>query len=247
MALTGCIECGRQISDSAESCPGCGTKEPRGVECKLCKRQMRRSDGSTCERTEFMSPSSGHSTWKETAHRECIERYFTPPASLVCPDCGLRLAGINDSFTALGLWTRGKHGSACPGCGARDVFAGQSTEMVHRCCGARFYPFQGAFPGGHGHPLEVAAAAQKKGGCFIATAALEGGHAEQLAVLYDLRDRFLMTSSPGRVGVRLYYRLSPGLAIRLEHSRLGRVIVRRCLVLPVAKVLRIWLARGRAE
>ena len=245
MALISCIECNRQISDSAPSCPGCSASEPRGVTCKLCTRQMRRSDGFTCKRTIFMSPSSGYSTWEEVAHKECIDRYFTPPQTLACPDCGLRLAGINDNYTSVELWKRGETGSSCPGCGALDVFGGESRNR--RCCGAPFYPFQGEFPNGHGHTPRDDQISEQKAGCFIATAVLEGGYTEHLAVLYNFRDQFLMASVLGRRCVRVYYRLSPPLAAYFEESRVAKVIIRRCFILPAATVLRVrWLQR-RAE
>jgi hypothetical protein len=49
----------------------------------------------------------------------------------------------------------------------------------------------------------------KKGGCFIATAAFGFYSAPQVQALRLFRDRYLMTSAPGRAFVSWYYRVGP--------------------------------------
>ena len=74
-------------------------------------------------------------------------------------------------------------------------------------------------------------------GCFLATAAFGSPLAEEVQTLRTVRDRFLLTSSPGRFLTAVYYRISPPLArVIAAHEWLRRAT--RITLRPV-----IWWAR----
>ena len=68
--------------------------------------------------------------------------------------------------------------------------------------------------------------------CFIATAAFGSALAPQVRLLREFRDRFLLTSTAGKVFVRLYYRYSPRIAAMIEQNPTLKVMVRG-LLLPI--------------
>lgn len=181
MPLTVCIECNGSISASASRCPNptCSTFEPFGVTCELCGERLRRSTGVTSARREktvhrgdlnynsgdfyFYWHVDGEEERDIVAHVECLERFYTPPATIVCPDCGLRLSSTTLGFTAVGLWS----GTTsldwdCPTCGApgyldlaRCRWAPEDSRIFRTPLGADpcmrpLYSFQ-VEPNGHGH------------------------------------------------------------------------------------------------
>ena len=66
-------------------------------------------------------------------------------------------------------------------------------------------------------------------GCFIATAVYGSYHAPEVLVLRAFRDRILKNSLAGRTFVRLYYRYSPGIAVKLPRHEIASRVVRRAL------------------
>ncbi|MFN3861906.1 MAG: CFI-box-CTERM domain-containing protein [Roseateles sp.] len=82
---------------------------------------------------------------------------------------------------------------------------------------------------------QAAGSPKSSAGCFIATAVYPDPDAPQLGVLRRYRDQSLMQSAPGRVGVNLYYRLSPPVADWLSRHP-------RCAAL-VRSVLNMWVRR----
>jgi len=68
--------------------------------------------------------------------------------------------------------------------------------------------------------------------CFIATAAYGTHLSQEVEVLRQFRDEFLITNPAGRALVAIYYKLSPPLARFISRHRTLRGVVRECLVNP---------------
>ncbi len=81
------------------------------------------------------------------------------------------------------------------------------------------------------------------GPCFIATAAYGSPMEPQVKILREFRDRCLLTNSPGRNLVNLYYTYSPPLADFIaNHNRLRAVV--RCCLTPIVGVSYVALHIG---
>jgi hypothetical protein len=72
----------------------------------------------------------------------------------------------------------------------------------------------------------------KEQACFIATAAYGTSLSEEVDILRQFRDEFLITNPVGRALVAVYNKLSPPLAGLISRHRTLRALVRECLINP---------------
>ncbi|MFV2061591.1 MAG: DUF11 domain-containing protein, partial [Gammaproteobacteria bacterium] len=75
-------------------------------------------------------------------------------------------------------------------------------------------------------PPPVAAASSGGGGCFIATAAYGSNMESDVRYLRAFRDEHLLTNSPGRWFVQMYYRYSPSIANTIRDHEILKSTVR---------------------
>jgi hypothetical protein len=67
---------------------------------------------------------------------------------------------------------------------------------------------------------------KKKKQCFIATATYGTPMAEEVQILRDFRDKYLITNLPGQIFVYLYYEISPAIAKLIENNETIKTIIR---------------------
>lgn len=73
--------------------------------------------------------------------------------------------------------------------------------------------------------------------CFIATAAYGTPAAEEIDVLRQFRDEFLLHNPPGKAFVAIYYETSPPIAEFISEHEVVRTVVRESFVDPVVAVV----------
>jgi len=80
--------------------------------------------------------------------------------------------------------------------------------------------------------------AEKKSGCFIATATYGSPLAPEVLVFRHFRDDILLTSKAGMAFVEFYYLVSPPLARLISKGRFLKVVTRYLLLEPVLRLLK---------
>ena len=87
-----------------------------------------------------------------------------------------------------------------------------------------------------GEKDELFATGTNGGGCFIATAAYGSPLAEEIDVLRNWRDDYLLQNGLGRVFVDAYYNFSPPVANHIRVSKVKAQITRK-IIEPFVKIL----------
>ena len=83
------------------------------------------------------------------------------------------------------------------------------------------------------------------GGCFIATAAFGTPMEKHVSILREFRDRCLLTTSPGKAFVKLYYEVSPPIAAKIAQSE-GLRFITRCGLMPLVGTAYLMVTYGVA-
>ena len=78
------------------------------------------------------------------------------------------------------------------------------------------------------------------GGCFIATSAWGSPYAEEVKILSDFRDRYMLGNLPGRMFVKAYYKIGPSVAEFISDKEPLKKLVRAALK-PLVKIIKFIL------
>jgi tetratricopeptide (TPR) repeat protein len=87
--------------------------------------------------------------------------------------------------------------------------------------------------------MEMEKLKAKKGGCFIATAVYDSPFASEVIVLSRFRDDTLLQSKLGSSFVKIYYHLSPPLALLISRSKHLKRAVRTVMLAPLVRLVRV--------
>ncbi len=132
--LIPCIDCGKNVSRSARTCPHCASQDPVGVTCVECEGRL-----STGKAATF-----GDSEYPKYFHPEClttiVREYFSPYEPLHCHDChGL----LNTPPPGDHAWAKGYPEKPCPHCGCSKPFPMRKwTKSQCNFCFKAIYKFQ---------------------------------------------------------------------------------------------------------
>lgn len=129
----------------------------------------------------------------------------------------------------------------CPKCGSilRKGMAGMIAPGANivgtATCGSCGGRFQQSDVYGGKYDISMDGGGQTKS-CFVASAVYGSPDAPQVAVLRDWRDSYLRSFLTGRLGIRAYYVIGPGLAYLVRHGWLPTAPVRYLLDCFVGKL-----------
>jgi len=181
-----------------------------------------------------------------------------PPHS--CPDIGAYENSLGDACLSL-IISVGTGGTTDPSPGSYIYNPG--TQVTLTAIPDTHYDFShwtDDVPSGHenDNPVTITmdsdksieanfvkeeAPAEKKGGCFIATAAYDSPLHPYVETLRDFRDKYLMPSKLGRKLVKSYYKYSPFVANFIAKHKVLKIAVRFTL-LPIIAVSYLMLHLG---
>jgi hypothetical protein len=139
-------------------------------------------------------------------------------------------AGINCPTDCSEIYTQNQIVNLTPTPDAGYVFSGwsgdcsdgQITISSNKTCTANFViPSNNDLSG-----LLLFLINKKKKQCFIATATYGTPMAEEVQILRDFRDKYLITNLPGQIFVYLYYEISPPIAKIIENNETLKTISR---------------------
>jgi len=118
--LIPCIECGRPVSPSAESCPNCHAHDPIGVRCTICNQRLKQQDAL---------PVYMPNDYPTFCHRSCLNEHFAYPTPISCPDCGQEFRATPDLLCD----KRERDRFRCQYCGCRDPLSDFASEPFPGC------------------------------------------------------------------------------------------------------------------
>jgi len=86
---------------------------------------------------------------------------------------------------------------------------------------------------------ELAKEEEKKKGCFIATAVYGSPYANEVVLLKQFRDIYLLNNSLGKSFVKFYYFISPPIANRISKRNYLKTIIKSILIIPLIKLVKL--------
>lgn len=131
--LIKCIECNKQLSSDARSCPHCKTSHPDGVVCELCSGKLKKSES-------LQAPSSYGSFSYKSFHKDCFENLqnvvqldtiIPKPKVTACPVC--RKGKFEIPFTKNASPPKSLR-CYCESCGHQFGFSISDSEWPYSNC-----------------------------------------------------------------------------------------------------------------